>query len=319
MATGNGAYVVHQTLAQHLNNYQIVGFNPYRTLFPPSLWGIGRGKAADVIHTTPDYAIFHARQQKPLVLTFHNYVLDTFMRPYSSRLQNWHYQSDLKWFTQLAVKRAQKITAVSQFTADLIKQEMGLEQDIKVIYNGIDTNRFQPKTKPAAKQVTVLFSGNPTQRKGAQWLLAIAKQLKPHIRLLYTSGLANKKTLPQADNLQNMGAVAYADMPALYQQADILLFPTVREGFSLSALEACACGLPVVASNISSLPELIDHGQGGFLCPLGDVACFAQSINQLADNALLRQHMGEYNRAKVEAKFQLSAMLQAYQDLFESI
>jgi glycosyltransferase involved in cell wall biosynthesis len=108
-------------------------------------------------------------------------------------------------------------------------------------------------------------------------------------------------------------------MPQIYQQADILLFPTVREGFGLAAAEAMACGLPVVATNCSSLPELIDNGKGGFLCPIGDVEAFAEKINFLAENPELRREMGEYNRAKVEKMFTLNRMVGEYQQLFEEV
>ena len=119
--------------------------------------------------------------------------------------------------------------------------------------------------------------------------------------------------------LKNIGAVPYSDMPKVYQDADILLFPTVREGFGLAAAEAMACGLPVVATNCSSLPELIDNGKGGFLCPVGDVEAFAEKINLLADSPKLRREMGEYNRSKVEKMFTVQRMVSEYKDLFEQV
>jgi len=83
--------------------------------------------------------------------------------------------------------------------------------------------------------------------------------------------------------------------------------------------EAMACGLPVVASNCSAIPELIDEGKGGFLCPVGDVKAFAEKINLLADSPKLRREMGEYNRAKVEKMFTLDRMIKEYQDLFQEV
>ena len=119
--------------------------------------------------------------------------------------------------------------------------------------------------------------------------------------------------------LKNIGAAPYSYMPKVYQDADILLFPTVREGFGLAAAEAMACGLPVVATNCSSLPELIDNGKGGFLCPVGDVEAFAEKINLLADSPKLRRKMGEYNRSKVEKMFTVQRMVSEYKDLFEQV
>jgi glycosyltransferase involved in cell wall biosynthesis len=318
VATGNGAYVVHCRLEQKMRDYKVLPYHPYRTFFPASLFFLGRNKKPSMIHTTPDYAYFHAKYGLPLVLTFHNYVLDKFMRNYSSCLQNIHYQTDLKWLTKKAVNVASELTAVSQFTANLVQEELGLDTKPSVIYNGIDEALFVPMNKSANKKnIKVLFSGNLSIRKGAQWLLPILNRLNPNISICYTTGLRNLKTLPTHPRLINLGQVEYKKMPALYQSADILLFPTVREGFGLAAAEAMACGLPVVATNCSALPELIDEGMGGFLCGLAAVEEFAEKINLLAENENLRKEMGEYNREKVERLFTLNKMIGEYQSLFE--
>lgn len=319
IATGNGAYIVHKTLEQGVRDYSVLPYNPYCTLFPPSLWPLGRQLKPSLVHTTPDYGCFHKQKGVPLVLTFHNYVLDRFMRAYSSRLQNIHYQTDLKWFTKKAVTLADEITAVSQYTADLVQRELGISKDIRVIYNGVNESVFTPslsRTQPTDK-IKVLFSGNLSTRKGAQWLLPILNKLNANITILYTSGLRGAGELANHPRLVNVGRVAYTDMPELYQSADILLFPTVREGFGLAAAEAMACGLPVVATNCSALPELIDDGKGGYLCGLGDIDDFSSKVNLLAENEIFRREMGGYNRVKVEEKFTLNRMIAEYQELFE--
>lgn len=320
MATGNGAYVVHKNLEREFKNYRVIQYNPYLTLMPPALYGIGRFFKADLIHTTPDYGLFHSRRETPLILTFHNYVLDAFMKHYSSLVQNIHYQSDLKWFTRQSVNNASVITSVSQFTAELVSKELAID-DVKVIYNGIDQNRFYPNrvSKRSGNQIRVLFCGNLTRRKGVQWLLPILSRLSPKIAVFYTTGLRGNMELPGNERLQCLGSVNYEQMPSVYNDMDILLFPTVREGLSLAAIEAMACGLPVVATNCSSLPELIDDGKGGFLCPLGDVQVFADKINQLAEDVGLRRDMGEYNRARVEKAFTLERMVKEYQCLFDEV
>jgi len=113
-------------------------------------------------------------------------------------------------------------------------------------------------------------------RKGVSLLPQIAERLSPAIKIVYTRGLRGGFDLPDLPNLRCLGRKANDDMPALYRDSDILIFPSVREGFGLVPAEAMACGLPVVATNCSSLPELIDNGKGGFLCPIGDVEAFAE-------------------------------------------
>lgn len=320
MATGNGAYVAHKNLESRLKEYRVIAYTPYLTLLPPALYAVGREHKANLIHTASDYGGFFHRRGVPLVITFHNYVLDTEMQRYSSTLQKIHYQTNLKWFTRQSINQADAITAVSHFTAELARKELRIDKKIRVIHNGIDESIFCPRPRQErANKIKVLFSGNLTSRKGAQWLLPIVKKLSPHITLYYTSGLQSKTGLEAHPNLKNLGAISHQEMPSVYNAMDILLFPTVREGLSLAALEAMACGLPVIATDCSSMPELIDDGLGGFLCGLGDVQAFAQRINQLADDVDLRKTMGEYNRDKVERLFTLTQMAENYRQLFASV
>lgn len=285
--------------------------------FPPALFAVARGGHPDIVHTAPDYGIFFHRKRVPLVATLHNFLLDPFMHPYSSAAQRIHYATDLRLFTLQSLARAAAVTSVSRFTALIARQELGFQADIRVIYNGIDSAVFKP---PAQKNtqgpIRVLFSGNLTRRKGAHLLPRIAEKLQKGIIIEYTRGLQTKATHFDTPRLRDLGAVAYADMPALYRQADILLFPTIREGLSLSAMEAMSSGLPVVTTGSSSMPELIEDGVGGFLCDLDDIDAFADRINMLADSPSLRRRMGDFNRQRVEISFTLERMVQNYKDLF---
>jgi glycosyltransferase involved in cell wall biosynthesis len=321
MATGSGAHVVHSLLETLIPGYRVVGYHPYWTLFPFALPQVVSTCGADLIHSTPDYAFFLYQKTVPLVLTFHGYVLDGRMRPYCSLLINIHHLTALRMWTRLAIKKAHTITAVSHFTARLVRKDLNISQPVKVIYNGVDVNQFTPasSSQPSRKEVRVFFSGNLIRRKGAHWLPSIAKQLLKNIRIFYTQGLRTRNSLASHPKLQSVGSVPFEDMPNRYREMDILLMPTVREGFGLSVAEAMACGLPVVASDCSAIPELIDDGKGGFLCPVGDVNAFAEKINLLADSPKLRREMGEYNRAKVEKMFALDRMVKEYQELFEEV
>lgn len=317
IASGNGAYIIHRLLAENLNNYHLCAYNPWLTAFPPALYAICRHGNPDIIHTTPDYSIFNKRKNTPLILTFHNYVLDQYMAPYSSTLQRLHYATDLRFLTRKALKNATVLTAVSQFIADLVAEDMNVEKKIRVIYNGINENHFTPRKPARNGKIKVLFSGNLSRRKGANLLPEIARNLSPGIEIVYTTGLRATRKLPDHPALTCAGSIPYSEMPDLYKSADILLFPSVREGFGLAAAEAMACGLPVVATDCSALPELVDHGRGGLLCAPGDAVAFANSINRLATSASLRREMGEYNRARIEKQFTVSHMVRAYSDLFE--
>lgn len=317
--TGSGAYVLHKMIEANIENYRVHGYNPYLTLFPPALPFLTRAEKPLAVHTTPDYGLFFTRKGVPLILTVHHIVLDQNMQKYSTLLQRVHYKTDLRWFTKASLEMADVVTAVSHFTAEMVHKELNYQSPIKVIYNGIDTGRFIPSKKPEHSGVKVLFSGNPTKRKGFQWLPAIAGQLREGICVNHTKGLRANHARLKAKNVKSLGQIQPEDMPSVYQMHDIFLSPTVREGFGLAIAEAMACALPVVASNCSAIPELIDNGKGGFLCPVGDVNAFAEKINLLADSPRLRKEMGEYNKAKVEKMFTVERMVNEYKELFEEV
>jgi len=320
MPTGNGAFVLHKILEAGIKGYRVHPYSPYREFFPATLPFSLRGRQPSLIHTTADYGFFFKRKGIPLILTLHNFVLDSLMMRYSTILQCTHYKTDLRWFTKASLKIADVVTSVSHFSADLVKRELNYTSDICVIYNGIDTHKFTPAPAGAPdmnKTLNVLFAGNLSLRKGANLLPEIAKKLKPGIQIGYTRGLRKCTPLPAMVNLKNLGEIAIQDMPALYQNADILLFPSVREGFGLVIAEAMACGLPVVATNASAIPELVIHGKGGFLCEIGNATDFAEKINLLAEAPELRREMGEFNRARVEKYFTQERMIREYSELFE--
>lgn len=318
VVSGSGVAVVHRQLAAGLSGYETATYSPYWEYFPLAMPLLFRRRAADIIHTSASYGCCFRRDNLPLVLTFHGFVLDRFMRELSSPLQRLHYATDLRWFTRRSLQEACSVTAVSGFVADLVANELDYRKPIEVIHNGVDCGRFHPvQRKP--RELRVLFSGNLRTQKGADLLAAIATRLPPEVKLAYTRGLRGRGALPSLPQLEPLGTVAHGDMPICYQSADILLAPSMREGFGLGVAEAMASGLPVIATDGSSMPELVVEGQGGFLCPLGDAGAFAERIRRLVDDATLRRRMGEFNRERAERLFALPLMLSRYRELFDRV
>ncbi len=320
MPTGSGAIVVHRMLERLLDDFRVVPYSPRLTYFPPLLRWAVPGPAADIIHTTPDHAPMFRRRGVPLVVTFHNFVIDAFMRPYSTLTQRVHYGTDLRYFLRRSLQIADRVTAVSAFTADLVRRELGYDGPLEVIGNGVDTELFHPPAERRGdRRPRLLFAGNPSLRKGAQWLPAIARKLADRATIVCTvSGNSRWLRQLQAAGVEIADKLPFASMPDLYRSVDALLLPSVREGDSLAVLEAMSSGLPVVASACSSLPERVEDGVGGFLCDIGDVDAFVEAILQLTDPGL-RARMGDHNRARAETGFGLENMAGRYQAIFNEL
>lgn len=112
---------------------------------------------------------------------------------------------------------------------------------------------------------------------------------------------------------------ARADIQALLQSFSVFALPSLAEGTPVSMLEAMACGLPVVASRVGGIPEVVDDGVQGLLVPVGDVGALAQALGRYAGDAALRAQHGARARARIEERFSMRAMLAAYGALYDGL
>lgn len=320
VVSGSGVIVVHRQLEQGLEDYRLRPLPPYVGLFPRGAGLLAPPEPAAVTHALPDLGPWLAHPDSALVTTFHSYALDREFRQTLGPAHRLFYGTLVRDATAAMLRRAAVVTAVSHFTADLVRREWGdRARRLTVIHNGVDTTRFRPAAERRHDGIRILFAGNPLRRKGFHYLAALAESLPPGVTLHYTTGMRAHTRSARAPGLHPVAAVPHAEMPALYQAHDILLFPTLREGFGLVAAEAMACGLPVVATDCSSLPELVRHGKGGFLFAPGDTSGMRDYVLRLAGDAALRADMGAFNRARAEAEFGLERMLQGYREVFASL
>jgi len=128
---------------------------------------------------------------------------------------------------------------------------------------------------------------------------ALAWQLEAEERV---TGLV--KSLKRA----RVSRVGYSEMPALYRSADVFVFPsTWEEPFGISIVEAMASGIPVVATKVGGIPEIVREGETGRLVPPGDPQSMAEAIGQLLDSEPDRQRLGAAGRSAAESRFSIDA------------
>ena len=322
MPSGNGAYIVHAELSETLPSYQLKGCNPYLASIPglPSHRLRKWLAEAEVVHLSPNTGHIPLPHAQRRVLTFHSFDIDPADIEQASAAQRLYYCHVLRPATIAACASADRIVAVSRYVADCIRHhELAGKKPLEVIYNGIDTARFRPAPQiDRERPLRVLFVGNPTRRKGFHALAKLAMQLPPGIEIAFTGGLRNRALSGPHAGLTSLGSIPYAEMHTVYQDADILLFPAYREGFGLCIAEAMACGLPVVSTNCSAIPELVTEGRGGFLVLPGDVAAMLAAITRLAGDLPLREAMGAWNREVAVSRFDRNRMAAEYQAVFTS-
>lgn len=320
LARGNGAVIVHRLLEQGLDDYRLQEIDPRVAALPVLYRRAARPLLADagIAHVAADCGPAPLPAGCAPVVTFHNFYIDDEFLAQAGFVRRHYYRLVMRPAVLAAVRGARRIVVVSRYLADRVA-ELAPPVPVEVIHNGIDTARFVPAPARADRPLRVLFVGNPSQRKGFHLLAQLAARLPAGVELAYTAGLRNEQPQAAGDRLRPLGRVSYERMHELYQQADVLLFPTFREGFGLCVAEAMACGLPVVSTRCSAIPELVDEGRGGFLLPPGDVDGMARALNRLLVDASLRADMGAYNRERALRDFSLPRMLGEYRELFSAL
>ena len=106
------------------------------------------------------------------------------------------------------------------------------------------------------------------------------------------------------------------DVPIVLRASDVYALTSISEAASLTLLEAMACRLPVVVTNVGGNPEIVQHGRHGFLVPRGDHTATAKAILELLQNPARAQDMGEAGYAEVSARYRLEDTIDAYYDRY---
>ena len=151
--------------------------------------------------------------------------------------------------------------------------------------------------------------------KGSDLLTKIMSRLGNQFELSIAGRATTRKIANFGSNVRWLGLLNEENLIRAYQECDALLFPSRTEGFGYAALEAMACGKPVIASEVTALPELIEHNVTGILCPVDDVSSFSSACNHLARNPDLLLKMGNAARNRAIEFFSEERMIDQYMRL----
>lgn len=326
---GSGTDVFTERLAKTLVSQgcevRITAFAKAWQYFPWPFKAHSGASNADIVVTNSWNGFAFKRASSKLVTVVHHSVHDPALDPYKSTAQHLFHACLVKPFERRSVMIADQALAVSRYTASKVAESLGSSEPY-VIPNAVDTDFFCPAHNSADIEAPVgtdpfrlLFVGNLSARKGADLLPAIMGQLGDDFELRYTAGLRGGLTASPLTNMVPLGRLTDEELRDEYRRADILVFPTRLEGFGYAAVEAMACGTPVVASNCSSLPEIVDDGLTGCLCPVDDVNAFVAAIRDIAADTERYTVMSAKARETAVERFSLEAWGQAYMSLFRQL
>jgi len=239
---------------------------------------------------------------------------------------------------RIVVHGVDRVICASQGEKEMIIALYGVPpQRITVVPCGVDTDAFRPLDKAgirrelglAPKEQVVLFVGRIEPLKGIDVLLRAVSHLDGLFRVLVIGGdgkdVARKSELAVlaaelriADKVTFLDAVPHEALPLYYNAADICVVPSYYESFGLVAVEAMACGVPVIASRVGGLKETVQDGQTGYLVPWLCPEPFAERLELLLNNEPLRRSLGREARAAAE-RYHWSEVAARVEDVYHDL
>jgi len=225
------------------------------------------------------------------------------------------------------------VTAVSQYLRTNTEQHFNPEKKIHVIYNFIDIEEYKrnPCTHiknsiaPNGEKILIHISNFRPVKRVEDTIRILAEVIKtiPTKLILVGDGPERSdaeklsRELGVAEHVKFLGKQhALVD---LLSAADIFLLPSQSESFGLSALEAMSCGTPVVASNIGGIPEVVIHGESGYVAEFGDVDRMAKYVTGLLTNSKKWANFSENARRIAVEKFDCKHIIPKYENLYKQL
>lgn len=285
----------------------------------------------DLVHTHTSKAGFLGRLAaeragiRHVLHTSHGNVFDGYFNAPLTRL--------FVWMERHAARRTSRIIELTPGGIEAhLAEGIGQREQYSVVFSGIDTAPFDAAIARRAEtraalgvadtEILVGGVGRLAPVKGFTYFTALARELqseRPALRFVHAGGGEEQGRLQR----EAAGAVQFLgmrqDIPDLMAAFDILVVPSLNEGMGRVILEAGAAAVPVVASRVGGIPDIVDDGETGLLVAPRSVAELATAVRTLVHSPERRRLMGATARAKVVPHFSLAAMVQRIEAIYEEL
>lgn len=307
-----------------INAYQLFRYPDYALPLAVKIADVIKQHDLDILHV--HYAIPHAtsaymakqilgNQKVAVITTLHGTDITLVGRDPA------YYE-----IVKFSIEHSDGVTAVSHKLREQTMEYFGISKPIKVIHNFFIPKPELIGKKPQRDEKVLLHSSNYRSVKRAEDVLNIFLEVRKEIKckLLFVGTGAALGVIRQRvselgldDQVNFVGENRMID--SYIADSDLFLLPSEQESFGLAALEAMAYGVPVVASDVGGLPEVIAHGKTGYLAPVGDVRKMAQYAIDLLTNANKYQKMSKEGINVAQQRFNVSKILPQYEEYYQAI
>jgi glycosyltransferase involved in cell wall biosynthesis len=223
-----------------------------------------------------------------------------------------------------SARGADAVVAVSQAVASRV-----VDGPARVIYAGVTVPRGGPPAHPQRPTSEIILgtAGRLVELKGIEYLLSAASALRrefPALRVEIAGSGPHRRKLEAAvapcgleGHVEFLGWID--DLNSVLPRWDVFVMPSLEEGFPIAALDAMAAGLPVVATSVGGVPDLIQDGKTGWLVPPRDADALVSRLRLLLSNPEMRRNMGAAGYARVRDHFSAAQMTEGFTQLYDEL
>ena len=283
----------------------------------------------DIVHCHSTVAGFWARlcikNRIPTIFTAHGWAFTegvSFLR-----------KNLIVWAEKLAAKYCSKIICVSEYDKQLaLKYKIVPEGKIITIHNGVEIDKAKSLKRKAQNnnsKCKIVFVGRLAEPKDPILLIKtyneLTEEVKAKSEVLIVGEGEKRKELEKFikenklnEKVKLFGSLSREKVFEILRESNIFVLTSNYEGFPITILEAMSCGLPIIASNVGGIREIV-VSETGYLVNKLDIEAFKKALTELIENPELRERMGENARKKVEDNFSLEKMLRETEKVYNVI
>lgn len=313
-----------------INGYDVFRYPPYSLSLASRMAEIARTEGLDVLHV--HYAIPHAisaylakqmvGDKLKIVTTLHGTDITVL-----------GYDRSLSDIIRFGIEHSDVVTAVSQDLIEQTKQLLNIKKPIEKVYNFIDKREYflhdmtdyRRELAPNGEKILIHVSNfRPVKR--VQDVVRIFHRVVQQLpaKLLFigegpdtTAARALVTDLGLENEVRFLGK--QENLAFMYSLADVFLLTSEKESFGLVALEAMACGLPVVGTTAGGIPEVVEDGQTGYLQPIGDIEGMAQKVVKLLTDDSLYETFSKNSIDRAYHEFCQEKITTQYEQIYEKL
>ncbi|HEY4611556.1 MAG TPA: N-acetyl-alpha-D-glucosaminyl L-malate synthase BshA [Bacteroidota bacterium] len=313
-----------------ISNYPLFDFPMYTLALASQMYEVVKYEKLDILHC--HYAIPHATSAylAKEMLKMPNLKVVTTLHGTDITLVG--LEPSFLPVMKFSIEKSDGVTAVSRFLKEKTQTNYGIEKEIEVIHNFIDTNLYRRVPSDEVRKFCkdpnekiLIHTSNFRSVKRVPDVIRIFNEVHKRIpsRLLLIGDGPDRS---QCEHLsRELGIAEYVKFLGKQSQivnilsgADLFLIPSQSESFGLAALEAMACEVPVISSSVGGLPELVSHGESGFIAEFGDIGRMAKYAIDLLTTPVKHQQFAKAARKRA-MEFEASKVVAQYEQYYDKV